>query len=433
MKPNLRKQKRLTVLALLVLMLMLAAFGVKAQPTRELTQEEQADGKNESRTALVIGNGSYPASPLKNPVNDATDMAAALKSLGFEVLAYTNLDQNAMKKAIRAFGAKLRTKGGVGLFYYAGHGMQVKGENFLIPVSANVGSEEEVEYEAIEVGLVIAQMEAAKNSMNIVILDACRNNPFARSFRSADKGLAQISAPAGTLIAYSTSPNSVASDGAGRNGLYTQEFLKAVKKGGMSIEDIFKTVRVSVRAATEGKQTPWESSSLTGSFYFTGGGGANENKANTADGETAFWRSIENSDDPKDFESFLKQYPRSVYAPVAQNKLRKLNPATDKREKKTDPTVPVKPVSVGVVNSRAISLVKPRYPAEAKAAQASGAVSVQVTIDENGNVISASAVSGHALLREAAVAAASASKFSPIMIDGKAVRVTGTVIYNFIP
>lgn len=153
---------------------------------------------SQARTALIIGNGSYTDAPLKNPLNDATDMAAALKTLGFEVLSYTNLDQNGMKKAIRDFGAKLRTKGGVGLFYYAGHGVQVKGANYLIPVSAQVNTEEEVEYESVEVGLVLAQMESANNNMNIVILDACRNNPFARSFRSADKGLASIDAPSGT-------------------------------------------------------------------------------------------------------------------------------------------------------------------------------------------------------------------------------------------
>lgn len=414
-----------------LILLALFALPVKAQKTRELTQED--GDKKENRTALVIGNGSYADSPLKNPPNDASDMAQALRALGFEVLSYTNLDQNGMKKAIRDFGAKLKTKGGVGLFYYAGHGVQVKGANYLIPVTANVSSEEEVEYESVEVGLVIAQMEAAKNSMNIVILDACRNNPFARSFRSADKGLASIDAPAGTLIAYSTAPGSVASDGAGRNGLYTQELLKAIKRAGLSIEEIFKQVRISVRDATAGKQTPWESSSLTGNFYFTGGGGneTKDSKANTADGETAFWKSIENSDDPKDFETFLKQYPRSVYAPVAQNKLRKLTVKTDDAEKKTDPTGTGSTVSGGVVNGKAISLVKPAYPAAAKAVRASGTVNVQVTIDENGNVIAASAVSGHPLLRSSAEAAARASKFSPTKVDGKPVKVTGVLVYNF--
>ncbi len=245
----------------------------QAQSNRQLDRESKND-TTQSRTALVIGNGGYADSQLRNPVNDAGDMAQALRSVGFEVLAYTNLDQNAMKKAIRDFGARLRTKGGVGLFYYAGHGVQVKGTNYLIPVSAKVATEEEVEYESVEVGLVLAQMESAKNNLNIVILDACRNNPFARSYRSADKGLASIDAPSGTLIAYSTAPGSVASDGTGRNGIYTQQLLKQLPTMNLTIEDIFKRVRAGVQRETGGKQTPWESSSLVNDFYFA----SNQNK-----------------------------------------------------------------------------------------------------------------------------------------------------------
>lgn len=257
-----------TRIIILIATILFGGSSLTAQQNRQLVQEDSSS-KAESRTALVIGNGSYADSPLKNPPNDATDVAQALKTLGFEVLSFTNLDQNAMKKAIREFGAKLRSKGGVGLFYYAGHGVQAKGKNYLIPVGATVNTEEEVEYESVEVGLVLAQMESANNNINIVILDACRNNPFARSFRSADKGLASIDAPSGTLLAYSTAPGSVASDGTGRNGLYTQELLKAIRTDGLSIEDVFKRVRVSVRGSTENRQTPWESSSLTGNFFFT--------------------------------------------------------------------------------------------------------------------------------------------------------------------
>lgn len=220
-----------------------------AQAGRNL-QREKPGAIQTSRTALIIGNGAYADAPLRNPPHDAADMAAELRTLGFEVLSHTNLDQNGMKRAIRDFGAKLRAKGGVGLFYYAGHGVQVRGVNYLIPVGAKVNSEEEVEYESVEAGLVLSQMDSAKNSMNIVILDACRNNPFARSYRSADKGLASIDAPAGTLIAYSTAPGSVASDGSGRNGLYTQELLKQMRASGMSIEDVFKQVRISVPSSS---------------------------------------------------------------------------------------------------------------------------------------------------------------------------------------
>jgi hypothetical protein len=262
--------KRLyTILALLFF---LSNLPVLAQASRSADAKPR---EQEPRTALVIGNGNYSNAPLNNPANDAVDMSAALKTLGFEVLAYTDVSQNEMKKAVRDFGAKLRAKGGVGLFYYAGHGIQSRGANYLIPIGAKIGTEEEIEYESVEVGLVLAQMESAGNEMNIVILDACRNNPFVRSSRSTLAGLASIDAPSGSLLAYATAPGSVASDGTGRNGLYTQELLKAIRTNGLSIEDVFKRVRVSVRSASQSRQTPWESSSLTGNFYFTKPGKTN--------------------------------------------------------------------------------------------------------------------------------------------------------------
>jgi formylglycine-generating enzyme required for sulfatase activity len=261
-------------------MLMLAVIGLlvwapypgsnaQQEPNRQLVQPGSANTTTGKRLALVIGNSAYPNAPLKNPVNDAQDIAAALRALGFEVISRENVNQNDMKRAIREFGEKIRGAA-VGLFYYAGHGVQVNGENYLVPVDAKVESEQEVEYECVKAGFVLAQMDAARNSMNIVILDACRNNPFVRSFRSESKGLAQMDAPSGTLIAYATAPGSVASDGAGRNGLYTQELLKQMRTSGLGIEDVFKRVRISVRAATQQKQTPWESSSLVGDFYFSG-------------------------------------------------------------------------------------------------------------------------------------------------------------------
>jgi hypothetical protein len=225
------------------------------------------NSSSEKRVALVIGNSAYAVAPLKNPVNDARDMAQSLSALGFEVLHKENLSQNGMKRAIREFGTKIRN-GGVGLFYYAGHGVQVKGVNYLIPVDSKVESEEEIEYEAVDAGFVLAQMESAGNTTNIMILDACRNNPFARNFRSASRGLAQMDAPGGTLIAYATAPGSVASDGNARNGIYTQELLKFMRTPNLSIEEVFKRVRISVRDLTQSRQRPWESSSLIGDFYF---------------------------------------------------------------------------------------------------------------------------------------------------------------------
>jgi hypothetical protein len=223
------------------------------------------------RVALVIGNRDYAHAPLRNSINDAQDMAKALGELGFDVIYNENANQKAMKQSIRAFGEKLRSRKGIGLFYYSGHGVQVKGSNYLIPIDAKVESEEEIEYEGVDTGFVIAQMESADNPMNVIILDACRNNPFAsyyRSLRSYEDGLAQMSAPRGTLIAYATAPGSRAIDAGERNGLYTQELLKNMRLPGLTVEEVFKLVRISVSKLTGGKQIPWESSSLIGDFYF---------------------------------------------------------------------------------------------------------------------------------------------------------------------
>lgn len=234
----------------------------------EFIYAQTDDSNQEKRIALVIGNGDYLQSPLANPVNDARSMARALRSAGFDVILGENLsNKTEMKRLIRDFGFKLN-KGGVGLFYYAGHGIQVEGFNFLVPVNAIINNEEEVEYEAVDAGFVISQMEAADNRLNIVILDACRNNPYARSFRSSKQGLSGMSAPTGTLIAYATSPGSVAIDGSGVNGLYTQELLAQISKPDLQIESVFKNVRGEVVKKSYGKQTPWESSSLIGDFYF---------------------------------------------------------------------------------------------------------------------------------------------------------------------
>jgi len=283
--------------------------------------------------ALVIGNAAYKESPLANPVNDARDMSQLLMGLGFEVVYRQNASQAEMKSAIREFGNKI-VKGDVALFYFAGHGAQVNGENYLIPVDAVITKEEEIEYESVNAGLALAQMASAANKLNIVILDACRNNPFARSFRSQTRGLAQISAPAGTIIAYATEPGSVAADGKGKNGLYTEELLRTMRLPGLKIEDVFKQVRVAVRNRSQGKQTPWESSSLEGDFYFNQPGDNSpkvvervEAPVATADVssiELKFWESVERSNDTKDFEAYLRKYPNGNFVELANNRIRSL-------------------------------------------------------------------------------------------------------------
>ena len=220
------------------------------------------------RLALVIGNSNYETSPLKNPVHDARDMAAALRKLGFQVIYEEDATRRKMDDAVRTFYQKLRN-GGVGLFYYAGHGMQVKGRNYLIPIGARIESESDVEHESIDIPRVLGKMEDANNPVNIVILDACRDNPFARSFRSSRGGLARMDAPTGTIVAYATAPESVAADGKDRNGIYTKYLLKALTIPGLTIEQVFKTVRNNVISETDSKQIPWESTSLRGDFYFS--------------------------------------------------------------------------------------------------------------------------------------------------------------------
>jgi len=219
------------------------------------------------RVALVIGNAAYREAPLKNPANDARDIAAALTRLGFEVILRTDATLPQMEQAIDTFYDRLK-KGGTGLFYFAGHGLQVGGVNYLVPVGARLQSESDARYQTVDAGRVLGKMEDAANGLNIVILDACRNNPFARSFRSAAQGLARMDAPTGSLIAYATAPGSVAADGEGRNGVYTRNLLQHLGTRGVSVEEMFKRVRLGVVADTQKTQVPWEASSLTGDFRF---------------------------------------------------------------------------------------------------------------------------------------------------------------------
>ena len=241
-------------------LLLLCAAGVQAAQDRGIKLKVD-------RLALVIGNSAYQTAPLKNPTNDAEDMAANLKELGFEVILKKDADQRTMEDAIRYFGRQLRN-GGVGLFYFAGHGVQVEGLNYLIPVDARIESESDVKYEAVDAGRILGKMEDAENRLNIVILDACRNNPYARAFRSDQGGLARMDAPTGSLVAYSTAPGEVAADGPDRNGIFTKYLIQHMMTPNLALEHVLKRVRIDVALETNGRQIPWESSSLMGDFYF---------------------------------------------------------------------------------------------------------------------------------------------------------------------
>jgi uncharacterized caspase-like protein len=271
------------------------------------------------RVALVIGNAAYKDSPLRNPVNDARAMAARLADLGFEVIARENLGRDAMQAAVREFGRRLE-RANVGLFYFAGHGMQVKGRNYLIPVDAAIEHEDEVPYRSLDAGEVLDKMESAKTKTNLMVLDACRNNPFARHFRSRRSGLAEMDAPNGTLIAFATAPGSVAADGDGTNGVYTKHLLRHIGEA-LPVEQMFKRVRVAVSLETQDLQVPWESSSLRDDFYFRPALGpalAQPQEVNETVLELAFWDAIKSSTRSADYTAYLEQYPRGRFAALAR-------------------------------------------------------------------------------------------------------------------
>jgi uncharacterized caspase-like protein len=243
--------------------------GALAQDARNLAiSAKAAPTIADKRVALVIGNSAYQKSPLKNPVNDASDIAAKLRTLGFDVVERNNLKTSQIGRTLREFRSKL-SNGGVALFFYAGHGLQIKGENYLPAVDADIEGEEDVPNQSIAVRQVLELMEDAKTRLNLAFLDACRNNPYSRSFRSAGEGLAKVSAPSGTLISFATRPGSVAADGSGRNGLYTTHLLHAIETPNLQVELMLKRVTSGVKGASRGMQEPWMEGSIEGEFYFS--------------------------------------------------------------------------------------------------------------------------------------------------------------------
>ncbi|MCR5882474.1 SUMF1/EgtB/PvdO family nonheme iron enzyme [Rhizobacter sp. J219] len=218
----------------------------------------------QKRVALLIGNSAYAVAPLVNPANDAADLATALKARGFETVVALNTTKRDINSRVRAFADQI-TPGTVALFYYAGHGMQVRGRNYILPVDAKVQNEGDVVEQGVEIDAVLQRLEGKGAAINLVILDACRNNPFTSAKGS---GLAAVDAPKGSLVAFATSPGKVALDGKGRNGVYTKHLLANLNAPGMRVEDVFKRVRVGVTEESQGQQVPWENTSLTTDFYF---------------------------------------------------------------------------------------------------------------------------------------------------------------------
>ncbi|MEM9059243.1 MAG: SUMF1/EgtB/PvdO family nonheme iron enzyme [Pseudomonadota bacterium] len=228
------------------------------------------------RLALVIGNGAYAFSPLRNPVNDADSMASALRQTGFDVTQATDVGLRAFKSAVSVFARRVRGAGpeAVALFYFAGHGVQIDGRNLLLPVDVDLATATDLEYSSVEAQWVLDLIGESRAQMSVIILDACRNNPFVASSRSLRRGLARMDAPRGSILAYSTAPGEVALDGAGQNSPYSEALAEQILTPGLKIEEMFKNVRRQVLATTQEKQVPWESSSLVGDFYFAGAGGA---------------------------------------------------------------------------------------------------------------------------------------------------------------
>lgn len=283
----------------------------------------QDNSTGERRVAFVVGNSAYKMGPLKNPGNDARAVAAALRKLNFEVIERQNVTREAFALGVREFGDKLKGAT-VGLFYFAGHGLQVRGRNFLVPVDADIAREDEVPYRSLDVNEVLDKMDSARTPINLVLLDACRNNPFARSFKLSQVGLAQMDAPSGTLIGFATAPGSVAQDGDGDNGLYTSALLHHITEAALPVEQMLKRVRVDVVRASNNNQVPWESSSLNRDFSFaraTPVAASTTVKLVATDElalELAFWDAVKGSSSPADYRAYLEQYPKGRFAALAR-------------------------------------------------------------------------------------------------------------------
>ncbi|MDW3205161.1 MAG: caspase family protein [Alphaproteobacteria bacterium] len=286
----------------------------------------------ERRLALVIGNGAYQVGPLENPTNDAGLMAETLISAGFDVTHLENLGYRDLQRAVVSFGRDLKAAGPdtVGMVFYAGHAVQADGENYLIPIDANIQDSLDLRITTLEVSTLMASLRAAGNRLNLVVLDACRNNPFPSMSRSGSRGLAKIEAAYGTLLAFSTAPGEVAADGSGRNSPYTAALARAIRTPGLAVEHVFKRVRVDVMERTGNQQVPWESSSLTGDFIFidrppepvVAAPQAPAVPDNTA--EIEYWKSVAASNDPAAIQTYLDAYPGGLFANLAQQRIQSL-------------------------------------------------------------------------------------------------------------
>lgn len=282
----------------------------------------------DDRVALVVGNSAYRGSPLQNPRNDADAMAKLLQDAGFSVDKQLDTDLTGLQAAVDRFGTAIRDpKVKFGLFYYAGHGLQQDWRNYLVPVSANIRASADVPKQTVDVSSLLRYMEQAQGRSFLVVLDACRDDPFAGSYKPPAKGLSQFDAPVGSLLAYATAPGSVAQDGDGKNGLYTSNLLREFAVRGTRIEDAFKRVRLNVRLASKGQQIPWESTSLEEDIYLFPVAHKNLSEAEKdqlLEQEMAAWLVVKSSADPHVLGGFIRQYPSGSASELAQSRLSRL-------------------------------------------------------------------------------------------------------------
>jgi len=311
------------LIAIVLTTLLCQPIYAASDPRSIAVTKKDIDGSK--RVALVIGNSKYINSPLKNPVNDSKDIAAKLRKLGFVVVERNNLTAKQIGGTLREFRSKLEP-GAIALVFYAGHGLQIKGDNYLPAVDADINSEEDVQNQSLAVKQIMDVLDESKSRLNLVFLDACRNNPYARSFRSSERGLARVNAPSGTLISYATKPGSVAADGDGRNGLYTSKLL-AQMDSNIQIEQALKRVVTAVKTASNGKQEPWMEGSIEGDFCFGGcvTGGQPISDVQPAqsgpDAETEAWSIVKETTNAEVVSGFLQEYPKGKYASPARLKL----------------------------------------------------------------------------------------------------------------
>lgn len=278
----------------------------------------------ENRVALVIGNSTYKSKPLKNPVNDARDMANSLRGYGFTVIERSNLTTRQVGQTLREFRSKL-TPGSVAVVFYAGHGVQIKGENYLPTVDAEINGEEDVPLQSLSTRQVMDILAEAKTRMNLVFLDACRDNPYSRGFRSGSRGIAKENAPSGTLISFATRPGSVADDGDGRNGLYTSVLLEQMKQSNLPIEQVLKRVVSGVKSASKGQQEPWMEGSIEGDFCFLNCVAAQPIAITTPplgptlqQREDFYWQEVKHAGNRQAYLAYIERYPKGTYVALAR-------------------------------------------------------------------------------------------------------------------